>query len=304
MSQTTAPKPFIFVLMPFSKEFADIYKFGIKGAAEDAGAYAERLDEQVFREGMLDRIFNQINKADVIVADMTGRNENVFYEVGYAHALNKTVLLLTQNSDDIPFDLKHRQHIIYNGEIAKLRDELGKKIVWAIQESKSNKLAISGPNCSVSLAQKLLTTGTAAIRKIDISRIKRHFGIKMAIENNSDINLNPINYVYLLTDTDAKILPRKEMGLVGRAFEADPFRFCASPAKNNIKASGNRLLNQYRLNIQLPLIPPMAVETRTINLVAAKEDIDERNYMVLRIHCDTQVFDYPFSLKVNFEEDE
>jgi hypothetical protein len=39
---------------------------------------------------------------------MTGRNPNVFYEVGYAHALGKIVLLLTQNGDDIPFDLKHR----------------------------------------------------------------------------------------------------------------------------------------------------------------------------------------------------
>ncbi len=93
--------------MPFDSSFDDIYKFGIKGAAEDAGAYAERIDEQIFSEGILDRVFNQINKADVIVADMTGRNPNVFYEVGYAHALGKIVLLLTQQADDIPFDLKH-----------------------------------------------------------------------------------------------------------------------------------------------------------------------------------------------------
>ena len=98
----TLPKPFVFVLMPFADKFDDIYTFGIKGAADDVGAYAERLDEQIFTEGMLDRIFNQISKADVIVADMTDRNPNVFYEVGYAHALGKIVLLLTQNSDDIP----------------------------------------------------------------------------------------------------------------------------------------------------------------------------------------------------------
>src|SRR5665811_779695 len=109
--KSTAPKPFIFVLMPFDEKYNDAYKFGIKGAAEDVGAYAERVDEQIFTEGILDRIFNQISKADVIVADMTGRNPNVFYEVGYAHALGKIVLLLTQNTNDIPFDLKHRQHI-------------------------------------------------------------------------------------------------------------------------------------------------------------------------------------------------
>lgn len=133
---TTSPKPFVFVLMPFDPKFNDIYKFGIKGGAQDAGAYAERIDEQIFIEGMLDRIFNQIAKADVIVADMTGRNPNVFYEVGYAHALNKIVILLTQDADDIPFDLKHRQHIVYSGSIEKLKDELAEKLKWAITESK------------------------------------------------------------------------------------------------------------------------------------------------------------------------
>src|SRR5437870_420423 len=117
-AKSTTPKPFVFVLMPFDQTFDDIYKFGIKGAAQDAGAYAERIDEQIFTEGILDRVFNQINKADVIVADMTGRNPNVFYEVGYAHALGKIGLLLTQDAADIPLDLKH-QHIVYGGSIDK-----------------------------------------------------------------------------------------------------------------------------------------------------------------------------------------
>lgn len=68
-ARATAPKPFVFVLMPFTAEFGDVYEFGIKGAAADLGAYAERVDEQLFLEDILDRIFNQISKADVIVAD-------------------------------------------------------------------------------------------------------------------------------------------------------------------------------------------------------------------------------------------
>ena len=71
---STKPKPFVFVLMPFDAQFDDIYKFGIQGAATDVGAYAERVDEQLFTEGILDRIFTQISKADVVVADMTGLN--------------------------------------------------------------------------------------------------------------------------------------------------------------------------------------------------------------------------------------
>ena len=130
--KSTTPKPFVFVLMPFDEAFNDIFKFGIMGAAEDVGAHAERLDKQIFTEGMLDHIFNEISKADVIVADMTGRNPNVFYEVGYAHALGKIVLLLTNDSDDIPFDLKHRQHTVYGGSIEKLKDDLAVKLEWAI----------------------------------------------------------------------------------------------------------------------------------------------------------------------------
>jgi hypothetical protein len=127
---TTAPKPFVFVLMPFDASFGDVYQLGIKPAAEGAGAYCERIDEQIFAESILQRIYNQIAKADLIVADMTGRNPNVFYEVGYAHALGKTVILLTRNTDDIPFDLKHYPHIIYGGSIAGLKDDLGKRIAY------------------------------------------------------------------------------------------------------------------------------------------------------------------------------
>lgn len=129
----TKPKPFVFVLMPFVKEFDDVYKLGIKQACNNAGAYAERVDEQIFQESILQRIYNQIDKADIIVADMTGRNPNVFYETGYAHALGKHVILLTKKTDDIPFDLKHYPHIVYGGRIAELIPELEKRIKWAIE---------------------------------------------------------------------------------------------------------------------------------------------------------------------------
>ena len=128
----TQPKPFAFVLMPFSEGFEDIYKLGIKAACEDAGAYCERVDEQFFDGSILDRIYNQIGKADVIIADLTGRNPNVFYETGYAHALGKRVILLTQQVEDIPFDFKHYTHIVYGGKIGSLKSDLEKRVRWII----------------------------------------------------------------------------------------------------------------------------------------------------------------------------
>lgn len=147
----TAPKPFVFVLMPFEASFGDVYQLGIKPAAEGAGAYCERIDEQIFGESILARIYNQIAKADLIVADMTGRNPNVFYEVGYAHALGRTVVLLTKNADDIPFDLKHYSHIVYQGSIAGLKEKLQVRIAHHLANpTKHTKYETALPNFTIS----------------------------------------------------------------------------------------------------------------------------------------------------------
>jgi nucleoside 2-deoxyribosyltransferase len=121
---------FAFVLMPFDAAFTDTYRYGIKESATALGFRAERVDEQIFQEGMLSRIYRQIELADVVIADMTGKNPNVFYEVGYAHAKEKLCVLLTRQASDIPFDLKHHRHIVYNGSIAELRPQLEKELAW------------------------------------------------------------------------------------------------------------------------------------------------------------------------------
>src|SRR5689334_2968311 len=118
-----ASNPFAFVLMPFDNDFDDIYRLGVKEPLAAMGIIAERVDEQIFHsENILQRIINQISAADFIIADMTGRNPNVFYEVGFAHAKDKTCVLLTRDAADIPFDLKHHRHIVYENSIQVLRD--------------------------------------------------------------------------------------------------------------------------------------------------------------------------------------
>jgi hypothetical protein len=100
------------------------------------GTYCQRVDEMIFTENMLNKIYNEINKADFIVADLSTKNPNVFYELGYAHALNKTVILLTNNSDDIPFDLKQYQHCIYSmKDLTALKLELITRMNHYLNES-------------------------------------------------------------------------------------------------------------------------------------------------------------------------
>ncbi|UPT94395.1 hypothetical protein J4G48_0034590 [Bradyrhizobium barranii subsp. apii] len=131
---------FAFVLMPFDAAFDDVYKLGIKETAEKLGIRAERVDEQIFhKENILERIYRQIDAADIIIADMTGRNPNVFYETGYAHAKGKLCLLLTSRADDIPFDLKHHRHLIYGDSIQNLRQALEKDLDWLKSEFANRK---------------------------------------------------------------------------------------------------------------------------------------------------------------------
>jgi hypothetical protein len=131
-SSKNKKKAFVFVLMPFHPDFNDEYELGIKATCESVGAICQRVDEQIYTEDMISRIYQQIEDADVVISELTGKNPNVFYETGYAHAFAKQVILVTKEKSDIPFDLAHYPHIIYEGKITTLKSELEKKLKWCI----------------------------------------------------------------------------------------------------------------------------------------------------------------------------
>jgi ActR/RegA family two-component response regulator len=126
---------FAFVLMPFSESFEDVYALGIKPAIEECGLFCERVDEQHFTDSILERILNNIEKARFIIADISGNNSNVFFEIGYAYALNKPIIFLCQDSGEkVPFDLRHRPLIIYKGKIKLLRQLLKERLLGLIEQ--------------------------------------------------------------------------------------------------------------------------------------------------------------------------
>lgn len=118
----------VLVLMPFDRSFEDAYKLGIRDACQNAGWDCSRVDEQVFSGIIIEKIYTEIISADLIIADITGQNPNVFYEVGYAHALSKRVVLFTRTMDDIPFDLRGHRHIVYANSIVTLREALYREL--------------------------------------------------------------------------------------------------------------------------------------------------------------------------------
>jgi hypothetical protein len=310
-SPPTTPKPFVFVLMPFAKQFNDIYKFGIKGAAEDVGAYAERLDEQIFTEGMLERIFNQISKADVVVADMTGQNANVFYEVGYAHALGKIVLLLTQQSDDIPFDLRHRPHIVYHGAIEALRADLARKLGWAINEAKMRAGGALAERFLVSIGETDIPVAAEGhqVPTIRFGVTGYHFRIRLAVRNGSSEPAAAATHLYLLAPEDALMLPANyaafPLGAAG-TFTNFTLNYGQQPIPlSGVLAGSDALLGraaQYRLEGSIGPLPPNAIDELTITFVLEKDRASANVPYKLRIHTSAGFHDYPFRLQVEVEK--
>ncbi|MBD3342744.1 MAG: TIR domain-containing protein [Candidatus Lokiarchaeota archaeon] len=104
-----------FIVMPFGDEDLNIvYEDFVKPVLEDdCGLLCERGDDVFGSNVIMDDIITSIKNSDLIVADLTGKNANVFYEVGICHALGKQALLLAQSMDDVPFDLRHRRVLLY-----------------------------------------------------------------------------------------------------------------------------------------------------------------------------------------------
>lgn len=104
-------------MMPFDAGFNPTYD-AIREAAEGAGMRCRRADDIWENAAIIQDVVSLIDRSRIVVCDCTGRNPNVFYEAGIAHTLGREVILITQNENDIPFDLRHLRYVRYlnNGE--------------------------------------------------------------------------------------------------------------------------------------------------------------------------------------------
>lgn len=105
---------FVFILTPFNDSYHEEY-LAIKEACRSVGFKAERGDEKQFALGdIFSEMLRNIVKARLIIANINGRNPNVMYELGIAHALDKPVLLVSKDPGTLPFDIKSKRFIFYN----------------------------------------------------------------------------------------------------------------------------------------------------------------------------------------------
>ncbi len=104
-------------MMPFDSSFNDVYE-SIREAADNVGFRCKRADDIWENPAIIQDVVSLIDRSRIVICDCTGRNPNVFYEVGIAHTLGRDVILIAQSDHDIPFDLQHLRYIRYlnNGE--------------------------------------------------------------------------------------------------------------------------------------------------------------------------------------------
>jgi len=91
-----------FVVMPFHSLYEAEYERVILPAIEDVGLACVRGNEIYSRQAIIQDIWASIREARIVVAELSGRNPNVMYEIGLAHAIGKPIVLLTRNEEDIP----------------------------------------------------------------------------------------------------------------------------------------------------------------------------------------------------------
>ena len=135
---------YIFVLMPFDSEFNDVYQDLIKTPLEREGYKVNRADDVAIHQNILRNVVKNISDADLIIGDLTARNPNVYYELGIAHALKKDTVQIVQDLDDVPFDLRSHNVILYSLRYGEA-EELPRRILDVIDRAKKGKYNYSNP---------------------------------------------------------------------------------------------------------------------------------------------------------------
>ena len=138
-------------MMPFAPPLGDYYAKVYEPAIRKAGLVPVRADTEIFTTGkIIEQIWRGISNAKVLLAELTDRNPNVFYELGLAHGAGKPVVLVSSNQDDVPFDLQHIRVIYYDIHDPfwgnKLIDKVAENILSALKTPEEAKFerAVSG----------------------------------------------------------------------------------------------------------------------------------------------------------------
>jgi len=121
--------------MPFGGWFDQYWEHIYQPAIKAANLTPRRADD-VFRAGsVMSEVWRQTQAADLLIADLATRNSNVFYELGLAHAIAKPVILISDNIEDVPFDLRGLRVLLYDRNDPLWGVQLRSELTTALRET-------------------------------------------------------------------------------------------------------------------------------------------------------------------------
>ena len=131
MISLDSAKPLLSALLPIGRLFDRVYSDAIVPCSAELGLEAQRVESEFSDRAALLKVHQQIRQARVVIADLTAKNPNILYGIGYAHAAEKRVILIAQHGEDLPFPRTDYPTLIYGGNTSELLKQLRENLPQA-----------------------------------------------------------------------------------------------------------------------------------------------------------------------------
>lgn len=203
-----------FVISPFGGWHDQYHSEIFCSAIKAAGLEPARADDLFRSSNIVHDIWHLVTTSRVLLADLTGKNPNVFYELGLAHAARKPVLLVTQSMEDVPFDLRALRVISYDVEHPSWGALLKEQIKTGLQETIESPERSVLPTFLVESPEQQPTVTQDERRflelqqQVDSLRAEVRSGIR---GEGAPPAISPANALRLLDDCLDQGLPRDEI---------------------------------------------------------------------------------------------
>jgi hypothetical protein len=184
-----------FVMMPFAEKFNDVYRLLIAPAAERNGLSVLRADEIASSGFIVEQIRTAIQQSRLCIADCTGVNPNVMWEIGFASSGNKPLILIAEEASMLPFDLAHQRVLIYGRDLNVARARLQEAIFSALSHER-----LAAATQQFDLAQY---RGAIAASAVVLEHALRQLLAQHGMENSSRVSMGQI----LQVATKRRLLP-------------------------------------------------------------------------------------------------
>ena len=209
----------VFIIMPYGG-FSDLYYDTIYcKAIEKAQLNPHRLDESNLPIPIVQEMYESTKNAKIVLADLTGNNANVSYELGLSHGLNKPTIIIKDSSEEIPFDVSAFRVIKYDKNLPEWGKELREKLTEALTEvsknpnnflpsrllktsdiSEDEKPHLTGE------VQEYLTSSDFRQRMLRELELKRELGLKRELELKNEMIHHSRHLSSTIGHSEAKIL--------------------------------------------------------------------------------------------------